>query len=99
MKWIEENMSLLYEWLLTFSNKKGFFASKKLERFFILASMLILTDIFLLKAILQCSISSTDLMIVVVGWLGYAGFGMVQNRKDVDKSNEEENNGSDKTVL
>jgi small neutral amino acid transporter SnatA (MarC family) len=89
MKWIEENLSLVYEWLLTFSNKPSFFASKKIERFVILASMLVLTDLFLLKAIWTCSITSTDLMIVVGGWLTYAGFGMIQNRKDKQQQSVE----------
>lgn len=82
-------MKLLSELLLTFSNKKSQLSSKRIERFAVFTSMLLATDTFLVMAIFKCSISATDLMIVCGGWLAYAGFNIVQGRKDKD-------NGTDK---
>lgn len=82
MKWIEENLTLLYEWILTFSNKPSLLSSKRIERFLVFTTMLILSCVFLVKAIYTCTLSATDLIIVVGAWLGYAGFNTVQGRKD-----------------
>jgi hypothetical protein len=99
MKWIEENMTLLYELILTFSNKKSLLSSKRIERFMVFTSMLALTWFFLVRAILNCTITSTDLMIVVSLWLGYAGFNTIQVKKDIaankiNDDKEHENNQS-----
>ena len=82
-------MKLISAFLDTFTNKQSRYSSKRLERFAVFVSMLIATDIFLVMAIFKCSISATDLMIVCGGWLAYAGFNIVQGRKDKD-------NGEDK---
>jgi len=88
MKWIEENLSLVYEWLLTFSNRKSFFSSKRIERFVIFVTMLIATIVYLWKAISACTIGATDFMIVISGWLAFAGFNTIQIRKDVKDEKE-----------
>ena len=82
-------MKLISAFLDTFTNKKSRYSSKRFERFAVFVSMLIATDIYLVMAIIKCSISATDLMIVCGGWLAYAGFNIVQGRKDKD-------NGTDK---
>lgn len=82
-------MKLISAFLDTFTNKQSRYSSKRFERFAVFVSMLIATDIFLVMAIFKCSISATDLMIVCGGWLAYAGFNIVQGRKDKD-------NGTDK---
>lgn len=82
-------MKLISAFLDTFTNKQSRYSSKRFERFAVFVSMLIATDIFLVMAIFKCSISATDLMIVCGGWLAYAGFNIVQGRKDKD-------NGEDK---
>lgn len=82
-------MKIISAFLDTFTNKKSRYSSKRFERFAVFVSMLIATDIFLVMAIFKCSISATDLMIVCGGWLAYAGFNIVQGRKDKD-------NGEDK---
>ena len=75
-------MKLISAFLDTFTNKQSRYSSKRFERFAVFVSMLIATDIFLVMAIFKCSISATDLMIVCGGWLAYAGFNIVQGRKD-----------------
>lgn len=85
MKWLEQNLSLLYEWILTFSNKKSLLSSKRIERFLVFTAMLTLSCAFLIKAIWTCTMTATDLMIVVSLWLGYAGFNTIQVKKDTDK--------------
>ena len=82
-------MKLISAFLDTFTNKQSRYSSKRFERFAVFVSMLIATDIYLVMAIFKCSISATDLMIVCGGWLAYAGFNIVQGRKDKD-------NGEDK---
>lgn len=76
---------ILIELAGTFSNKKSFLSSKRIERFFIFCTMLSLTIGYLLKQIFTCGISSTDFMLVIVGWLGYAGFNTIKSRQDQDK--------------
>jgi len=75
-------MKLISAFLDTFTNKQSRYSSKRFERFAVFVSMLIATDIYLVMAIFKCSISATDLMIVCGGWLAYAGFNIVQGRKD-----------------
>lgn len=82
-------MKLINDFLDTFTNKPSRFSSKRAERFFVFASLLLATNVFLWQSILKCSIDATDLMIVCGGWLAYAGFNIVQGRKDKD-------NGTDK---
>ena len=77
-------MKLISAFLDTFTNKQSRYSSKRFERFAVFVSMLIATDIYLVMAIFKCSISATDLMIVCGGWLAYAGFNIVQGRKDKD---------------
>lgn len=93
MKWLEQNLTLIYEWILTFSNKKSLLSSKRIERFLVFTAMLTLSCAFLIKAIWTCTITATDLMIVVSLWLGYAGFNTIQVKKDIaakDVANTEE---------
>ena len=65
-------------------------SSKRIERFFVFMSMLILSCTFLVKAIWTCTITATDLMIVVSLWLGYAGFNTIQVKKDIAAKQDEE---------
>ncbi len=74
--------SLFGEWIKTFSNKASFLSSKRIERFVIFSTMLLLTIVFLGKGIFECSILATDFAIVVTLWLGLAGFNTIQGRKD-----------------
>lgn len=84
IKWI------FNEILNTFSNKKSFLSSKRIERFLIFMVMLILTVIFITKSIIACTLGATDFVIIVGTWLGYGGFNTLQIKKDVttDTNNE-----------
>lgn len=84
MKLIE----VIQEWLNTFSNKPSFLSSKRIERFFAFTIMLAATTYYLFKGIYNWEINSTDLMVIVAGWLGYNGFSIVQGRKDNTENNE-----------
>lgn len=88
MNWLEKNLYLVYEWLLTFSNKKSLFSSKRIERFVIFSVMLSATIAYLYKAISSCTIGATDFMIVIGGWLVMAGFNATQIRKDVKEEKD-----------
>lgn len=91
MGMIDTIKTTIIEWLKTFSNKPSFISSKRLERFAVFTTMLSCSIYFLIKAITSCSITATDLMIVIVGWLSYAGFNTIQGRKDNQTINKEEN--------
>ena len=79
----------LHEFLMTFTDKKSLFSSKRIERFAIFLTMLTASGMFLFKGVLSEKLSAGDLMIVVVGWLGYAGFNTIQGKnKNVDKNSE-----------
>lgn len=82
MELLEKIKNLVSEWLNTFSNKPSFLSSKRIERFLVFTVMLVSSAYFLFKNINACGIDSTGLMIVVGGWLGYAGFNVIQGRKD-----------------
>lgn len=89
-----EKINYFYELLLTVSNKKSFFSSKRLERFFGYSSMLLTTIVWLWYHIFKCTLTATDLMMVVGIWLTYAGFNIIQTRKDI-----KENGNKDTTTL
>ena len=77
------------EWLNTFSSKQSFFSSKRIERFIIFGVMMGLTIFYVISHITKpnCNLSSTDFMIIIGGWLGYAGFNTFQIKKDVKDIN------------
>jgi len=78
----------LHEFLMTFSNNKSLFSSKRIERFAIFLTMLVASGMFLFKGVLSEKLSAGDLMIVVVGWLGYAGFNTIQGKSNVENNSE-----------
>lgn len=82
---MENIKELVLEWLRTFSNEPSALSSKRLERFAVFTTMLLLTIIFVVNSIFKCSISAAELIIVVATWLGYAGFNTIQIKKDNDK--------------
>jgi hypothetical protein len=81
--------NLIDEFLLTLSNKKSLLSSKRIERFAVFSIMLASTIGYVITHLIKCSMTSTDLMLVVGGWLSYAGFNTLQIKKD--KQNETEN--------
>lgn len=80
---METIKKIIKEWLMTFSNKPSTLSSKRLERFAIFTVMLFLTTCYLINSMIKCSIGAIDFMIIITGWLGYAGFNTVQIKKDI----------------
>lgn len=80
---------ILIELAGTFSNKKSFLSSKRIERFLAFTNMLVLTNIFAIRSIQRNSLTTLDLMIIVGGWLSYVGFIIVKSRQDQDKDKQE----------
>lgn len=80
---------ILIELAGTFSNKKSFLSSKRIERFLAFTNMLVLTNIFTIRSIQRNSLTTLDLMIIVGGWLSYVGFIIVKSRQDQDKDKQE----------
>jgi hypothetical protein len=78
---------LLTEWLLTFSDKKSWLSSKRLERFALFVVALGASAYFLFKGIYNWEITSTDLIIVTATLFGYAGFATIQGKKDENNQN------------
>ena len=75
------------EWLLTFSDKKSWLSSKRLERFALFVVALGASAYFLFKGIYNWEITSTDLIIVTATLFGYAGFATIQGKKNENNQN------------
>jgi len=78
---------LIKEWLLTFSDKKSWLSSKRLERFALFVVALGASAYFLFKGIYNWEITSTDLIIVTATLFGYAGFATIQGKKNENNQN------------
>lgn len=92
IKWVSNEI------LNTFSNKKSFFSSKRIERFLIFSLMISLTVLFVVKSIITCALGATDFIIIIGTWLGYGGWNTTQISKDKKNDSEDENN-SNKDLL
>lgn len=67
---------------LTFSNQPSFFSSKRIERFTIFISTLISYNVYVWKRMDQANFTASEFMIVTGGFLAYAGFNIIQGKKD-----------------
>jgi hypothetical protein len=79
----------LYEWLMTFSQKKSLFSSKKMERFVAFKSaILIIWIYFVVKVfcLFECDFTSTDAVLLSGTLFGYGGYNLWQTEKS--KRNE-----------
>jgi len=54
--------------------------------------MLAASTYYLFKGVYNWEISSTDLMVIVAAWLGFAGFNVIQGRKDNTEENGNQSN-------
>lgn len=81
--------SLAKEIMLTFSNKKSLFSSKKIERFIVFIVFLILSVIYIIRKI--DSLTSMELIEIIGLWLAYGGYNTYNLHKDkkLDTQNEE----------
>ena len=93
-----ENINYFKELILTFSNKKSFFSSKRIERFIVFNVFLVLTVIYVVRNIED--LDSFGFIQIVGLWLAYGGYNSLMNLKDrkfeagiTPPPNEEENPG------
>ena len=75
-----ENINYFKELILTFSNKKSFFSSKRIERFIVFNVFLVLTVIYVVRNIED--LDSFAFIQIVGLWLAYGGYNSLMNLKD-----------------
>jgi hypothetical protein len=85
-------MKIVSEFLNTLSGKPSFFSSKRIERFAVFTTMLLATVSWMGMHIVKCSLSATDLVLVVGTWLAYGGFNTLQIKKDKKEVTNENTN-------
>ena len=68
------------EFVLTFSNKKSLFSSKKIERAIVFNVFLVITVIYVVKNIHE--LEPMDLVEITGLWLVYGGYNSVMNYRD-----------------
>lgn len=68
------------EFLLTFSNKKSLFSSKKIERFIVFNVFLAITIYYIIRNI--SVIAPLEFVEVVGLWLVYGGYNSIMNYRD-----------------
>lgn len=81
--------SLRSEILLTFSNKKSLFSSKKLERFIVFIVFIVLSIIYIVKK--MDVLTSMEFIEIIGLWLAYGGYNTYNLHKDkkLESQNEE----------
>ena len=94
----DDKINYFKELILTFSNKKSFFSSKRIERFIVFNVFLVLTVMYVVKNI--DDLDSFGFIQIVGLWLAYGGYNSLMNLKDrkfeaggTPPPNEEENPG------
>jgi hypothetical protein len=75
-----EKVNYWKEFILTFSNKKSLFSSKKIERAIVFNVFLVITVIYLIKNIHE--LEPLDLVEITGLWLVYGGYNSVMNYRD-----------------
>ena len=75
-----ENINYFKELILTFSNKKSFFSSKRIERFIVFNVFLVLTVIYVVKNI--DDLDSFGFIQIVGLWIAYGGYNSLMNLRD-----------------
>ncbi len=76
----EKNIDYLHEFVMTFTNGKSLFSSKKMERFIVFWTFLIMTIIYLSLNIRI--ISSWDFVEILALWLAYGGYNSLMGLRD-----------------
>ena len=75
-----EKINYWKEFILTFSNKKSLFSSKKIERAIVFNVFLVITVIYVIKNIDE--LEPFDLVEITALWLVYGGYNSVMNYRD-----------------
>ena len=76
----ERNIDIKKELLLTLSNEKSLFSSKKLERAVVFYVFIVISVIYVFLNIKE--LETLDLLQIVGVWLAYGGYNTYQNYKD-----------------
>lgn len=87
----KEKIDFLYELIMTFSNRKSLFSSKKIERFIVFWVFLISTVIYLM--INMRSLEAWDLVEVTAIWLGFSGYNALLTQRDRKLNNSSSDSG------
>jgi len=79
------------ELIMTFSNKKSLFSSKKIERFIVFNVFIILTIIYVFKNL--NTLDSFEFVQIIGIWLAYGGYNSLMNLRDrkLENANPPEN--------
>ena len=75
-----EKIDYLYELIMTFSNRKSLFSSKKIERFIVFWVFLITTVVFI--SINIKTMEAWDFVEVLALWLAYGGYNSLMSLRD-----------------
>jgi hypothetical protein len=75
-----KNNNFMDEVVLTFSNKKSLLSSKKIERFVVFNSFIVLTIFYVLKNI--TTLEPRDFLEIVLVWLAYGGYNSFMSFRD-----------------
>lgn len=81
-----EKINYKREFLLTFSNRRSLFSSKKIERFIVFTVMLILSIIYIGVNILK--IEPIEFVEVIGLWLFYGGYSIFMSQRDKGRGPE-----------
>ena len=68
------------ELIMTFSNRKSLFSSKKIERFIVFNVFIILTIIYVFKNL--STLDSFEFVQIIGIWLAYGGYNSLMNLRD-----------------
>ncbi len=74
-----------YEFIMTFTNKKSLFSSKKIERFIVFWTFLVVTMVYMYLNIR--TLDSWDFVEISALWLAYGGYNSLMNLRDKKLSN------------
>jgi hypothetical protein len=88
-----EKINYWKEFILTFSNKKSLFSSKKIERAIVFNVFLVITVIYVIKNIDE--LEPFDLVEITALWLVYGGYNSVMNYRDRKMEKETSNPDSE----
>lgn len=84
-----KNINWWHEFLMTFTTKGGMFSSKKIERFIVFNTFLILTIIYFGFHIR--TMESWDFVEITALWLLYGGYSTLMNLRDKRLENKNKN--------
>jgi putative ribosome biogenesis GTPase RsgA len=87
----KDKIDYWHEIVMTFSNRKSLFSSKKIERFIVFWTFLVLTVVYVIKNIHE--MDSIEFIEVVGLWLAFAGYNTFMVHKDTRVNNIEEDKG------